>query len=115
MLSFQTLMQEACVSPRIRRRPLALGGKEARRVVADAINALPETARLVLSLRYYEAIRPRQIALLLALPEEEIRQLLIAGSREVVNRLQEVPEPPARKTIHGKDEAHRQAASRRGR
>jgi len=85
MLSVHSLMQEAKVSAGARSRK-----KGDRRLVASAINDLPELCRLVLGLRYYESVRPAQIAAALGLPESEVRitladaltRLLEAESRE---------------------------------
>ena len=64
-------MQEAKVPTGARPRK-----KGERRLIAGAINDLPELCRLILGLRYYESVRPAQIAVALGLPEEEVRRSL---------------------------------------
>jgi DNA-directed RNA polymerase specialized sigma24 family protein len=76
MLSVHTLMQEGRVNPKARTGISSLGRKEERRLLAEAIDRLPEVPRLVLSLRYYEAVRPKDIAAVLGLREEEVREIL---------------------------------------
>ena len=71
MLSVHSLMQEAKVPSGARSKK-----KGERRLTAGASNDLPEQCRLILGLRYYESVRPAQIAAALGLPEEEVRQTL---------------------------------------
>lgn len=81
MLSVQTLMQEVKMPGRQRTR---MRGKEERRMMAVALDDLPELDRLVLSLRYYESVRPNQIAGALGLPEDEVRRVLAEALRRIL-------------------------------
>jgi RNA polymerase sigma factor (sigma-70 family) len=85
MLSVHTLMQEARLPATERRR---MGRKEERRALAEAIGRLPELPRLVLSLRYCEGLRPRQIAAVVGLAEEEVRRQLSEAALEVLRGLE---------------------------
>jgi RNA polymerase sigma factor (sigma-70 family) len=64
-----------------RRRRLAR--EEQREVLAEAINELSETERLVLGMRCLESVRPRQIAVLLEMSEEKVNALLQSGLRVI--------------------------------
>ncbi len=63
------------------------GRKEDRRRLAEAIDRLPETGRLVLGLRFYESIRPRQIAMVLGISEEDVRRILVDSVRQILRLL----------------------------
>jgi len=76
MLTVQTLMQEAQVIPRARGRGRAVSRKEEREFMARAIETLPEYPRLILSLRYYESLRPSQIARAFGIEESEVCRVL---------------------------------------
>lgn len=93
MLSMNHLVQEAFPGRRVRGRS-SLRAEEARRL-SLAIDALPETSRLALALRYYEGMRPARIARVLGLTEDEVESLLAAAVREVAGILRdgEPPEP----------------------
>jgi len=106
MLSVHSLMQEAKVAPRERAR---LGRKEERRMMAEAIEDLPELDRLILGLRYYESVRPAQIAAVLGLPEDEVRRLLAQALERIAaaNGKDRVP-------VTDKGPAHRAIPARRG-
>jgi len=95
MLSMNHLVQEAFPGRRVRGRS-SLRAEEASRL-ARAIDALPETSRLALALRYYEGMRPARIARVLGLTENEVESLLAAAVREVAGILRdgEPPDPPA--------------------
>ncbi len=68
---------------------------EQRLMLAEAINELSETERLVLGMRCLEAVRPHQIALLLDQPEEKINALLESGMRVVREHLTEARSAPS--------------------
>jgi RNA polymerase sigma factor (sigma-70 family) len=100
MLTVHTLMQEAQVPSRRKRR---MGRTEERRALEEAMSHLPEDQRLVLALRSCEGLRPRQISAVMGLEEEEVRRLLVEASQEVLRRLD--PEsfaPPLQ--AHAKDQ-----------
>ena len=112
MLSVQALMQEAHVRPERTRGDRRLSRGEERRVMATLIDELPETARLVLGLRYCEALRPRQIATVLGLSEEEIRKVLSEALLAVESRLRALPPETA---ASGRRRGAALAAGREGR
>jgi DNA-directed RNA polymerase specialized sigma24 family protein len=78
----QAVMQS--VSPQSRSSGARRLRKEQRRqLLAEAINGLSETERLVLGMRCLESVRPRQIAAVLELREEKIHELLENGMRRI--------------------------------
>jgi DNA-directed RNA polymerase specialized sigma24 family protein len=89
MLSVHTLMQEARVDSKARLVKPSFGRKEERRLLAEAIDRLPEAARLVLGLRHYEAVRPRDIANILGLDEEAVRDMLSEAVATVLKDLRQ--------------------------
>jgi DNA-directed RNA polymerase specialized sigma24 family protein len=91
MLSVHALMQESQVAHKSGGH---LGRKEEQRLVAAAIDRLPETARLVLGLRYYEAVRPPQIAAALGMPEDDVRGLLVEALQQVVAAMRQTSVTP---------------------
>lgn len=92
MLSVQTLIRETQVSPQETRRRRVKKELE-RRVLAEAMESLPETTRVVLGLRYYESLTRRQIATLLSMEEDEVRDLLTQAMQRVVDCLDQEGHP----------------------
>ncbi len=97
MLSVHTLIRETQVSPRETKRKRFRKDLE-RRVLAEAMDSLPETTRVVLGLRYYESLTRRQIATLLSMEEEEVGDLLTQAMQKVVHcldqEMQSADDPP---------------------
>jgi DNA-directed RNA polymerase specialized sigma24 family protein len=89
MLSIQNLMQEAKVSPRNGRKPTGLRRGEEKAAFAAVLDTLPEETRLVLGLRYYEALKPAAIAGILGLAVDQVQALLAEGLRAVLGRLED--------------------------
>ena len=87
MLSVASLMQEAYPGRAISRRRTTAGREEERRRLAAAIQELPELGRLALALRHHESLRPRQVAAVIGLSEEETLQLLSESVRAVAEIL----------------------------
>ena len=98
MVSIQSLMQEAKVVPRNGRRPHARTRTEERAAFAAALDTLPETTRLALALRCYEAFKPAAIAVVLGLEEDQVRELLAQGLAAVQGRLDAAHEVRSRDT-----------------
>ncbi len=94
MLSVQTLIRETQVSPRETSRKRFRKDHE-RRILAEAMDSLPETTRVVLGLRYYESLTRRQIATLLSMEEEEVGELLTQAMQRVVHCLDQEMQPAA--------------------
>jgi DNA-directed RNA polymerase specialized sigma24 family protein len=96
MLSVHALMQEAQVPVRARRKRPAGSAREERKLLEAAILRLPDEARLVLALRYYESARPRHIARVLGVEEPEARSLLADAVRQVVREMEAIGAEAAR-------------------
>ncbi len=102
MLSMIHLVQEASPGRRVRGRT-SLRAEEARRL-ARAIDALPETQRLALALRFYESLRPSRIALVLGMTEAEVETLLadaVRGAGEILRAADPDPRPASRSRSEG--------------
>lgn len=78
MLPVETLFQDAKLSASDRRRVRTLLKKVdgADDVLTRLIGDLPERQRIALALRFYEALRPDEIAVVLGVREEVVQELL---------------------------------------
>jgi DNA-directed RNA polymerase specialized sigma24 family protein len=92
MLSVQSLIREVPIARRAR-------GGSARPAedpkLREAIDALPDPARVALALRCYEGVSLPAIASILDLTEEGARSLLLEAARAVTERLRRRSETPA--------------------
>jgi len=85
MLPVDTLFQEAKLPARDRRRVLSFLEKVdgAADVLTRLIDRLPERQRIALALRYYEALRPDEIAVVLGMREDMVQELLRKATETV--------------------------------
>jgi DNA-directed RNA polymerase specialized sigma24 family protein len=117
MLSVASLFQGTATgsarSARSARRSLAAREEERRRLDA-AMQELPEVPRLALALRYFESARPRQIALVLGIPEDRVEAVLAEAVREVTRILQR-PEEAMPAAAGSRGRAHRAPARKAAR
>jgi DNA-directed RNA polymerase specialized sigma24 family protein len=97
-------------SARTARRSLAARDEERRRLGA-AMQKLPEASRVAFALRYFESARPRQIAVVLGIPEERIEAILDVAVQEVAEIMRR-PEDgtPAASGSHARRTSARKAA-----
>lgn len=107
MLSVQTLMQDAQVDLKKHTIKPSIGRKEERRLLTEAIDRLPEVARLVLGLRYHESVRPKAIAGILGVEEPEVRRLLSDAIAAVLEDLgRAVPASVVKPKAAGPSKSH---------
>lgn len=101
MLSVETLMQEARLTTRGRRSRRTAEDENQTRRISEEIDALPEQSRLCVALRFYEQMRPSNIARILGVSEETVREMLVEASRHVLERLKDAdpPRPVRRRKI----------------
>jgi RNA polymerase sigma factor (sigma-70 family) len=100
MLPVDTLFQEAKLPARDRRRARTFLERVdgAADVLTQLIDRLPERQRIALALRYYEALRPDEIAVVLGLREDMVHDLLRKAAETVSEGMagcEEERKPPA--------------------
>lgn len=85
MLPVETLFQDAKLPARERRRFRSYLEKMdgADDLLTRLIDGLPERQRIALALRYYEALRPDEIAVVLGVREEIVHELLRKATETV--------------------------------
>jgi RNA polymerase sigma factor (sigma-70 family) len=86
MLPVESLFQEADLPANERRRMqtfLERMADESGDVLSQWIDGLPERQRVALALRYYEALRPDEISIVLGVSEATVHELLQKAAESV--------------------------------
>lgn len=86
-----TSLGELMADPRGTSPEAAFQGEETRRIMADAINRLPDRERLVLTLYYYESLTLAEIGDVLGVTESRVCQIHAKSVMSLRNRLAEPP------------------------
>lgn len=76
MLSLETLFRDAGVTKSARSRAEAILAERGPDLLRETIDALPERQRIVLALRFYEALEPGEIAAVLGTKLEQVDELM---------------------------------------
>jgi len=90
MLSLETLMREAGVTAGPRNRVEAVLGEIGTDTLKRTIDLLPERQRLVLALRYYEALQLQEIAAILGTKERQVEEVLEKAVQALCKKLERV-------------------------
>ena len=101
MLPVETLFQDAKLPARDRRRVrsfLENVAGEAEGILTRLIDGLPERQRVALALRFYEALRPEEIAVVLGTREDTVHELLRKATASVSAGMRRSEEKQSRST-----------------
>ncbi|MCA9728600.1 MAG: sigma-70 family RNA polymerase sigma factor [Candidatus Eisenbacteria bacterium] len=101
MLPVETLFQDAKMPARDRRRVRSFLERmedEATDALAQLIGKLPERQRIALALRFYEALRPEEIAVVLGTREDTVHELLRKATESVGEGMRRSAEKQAAKS-----------------
>ena len=90
MLSLETLMCEVGVAARPRNRVEAVLAEFGTETLKETIDSLPERQRLVLALRYYEALQVQEIAAVLGTKERQAEEILEKAVHTLCRKLERV-------------------------
>jgi DNA-directed RNA polymerase specialized sigma24 family protein len=99
VLPVETLFQDAKLPARDRRRVrsfLENVAGEAEDVLTRLIDGLPERQRVALALRFYEALRPDEIAVVLGTREDIVHELLRKATESVTEGMRRSEEKQSR-------------------
>ncbi|MEZ4649038.1 MAG: sigma factor-like helix-turn-helix DNA-binding protein [Candidatus Eisenbacteria bacterium] len=107
MLSLETLMREVGVDKEPRARVEAILAEGGSDLLRSVIDSLPEKQRLVLALRYYEALHVPEIAAVLGSKEASVQELLEKSIHALCRKLERAAAGKARTRM-----AHAEGAGR---